>query len=423
MLQPAPRREKVALTLSLVGMLLYLWVIHYPAFPLGQTGIVVGLIGILLNPTKLSFPAPLLWFGAFVLWSALGFLQTEFPAVAQDGIIAYGKLWLIFLLGVNVAHNRNELRTLTIVWLAIFAFYPVRGTLFNIVFGISEFGRYSWNNIFENPNDLAALTLPMLALCIGLLQTERGKWVRIAATIGTVLLPVIIFFTQSRGGILALLLFGSLVLLRKRRQGRMLAMTAAAATFVAIAVPSSVWTRLGGLKGVVDTENLGAVDPYGSAEQRYEIWKVGAAIAADNLLFGTGPDTYPVAHSRYARTSRFNPTARGLRDTHSTYLNVLAESGVIGFILFMGMLGSVFLEGWRVMQRLRRHNPEAETQIRTLLIGLVAFLQASVFATTQHVAFLYLYLAIICVYLRLAPQPAARAAPVLRPSRGAVRVA
>jgi len=406
---------------ALAGLLLYLWVIHYPILPLAQAGIIIGLIGVFLDARPMIVPVPLRWFGAFVLWSGLAIVHSAHPGIAQDGFVDYLKLWLIALLGVNVAHNRIELRTLTIAWLGLFAFYPVRGTLFNIAYGHGKFGRYAWNNIFENPNDLAALTLPMLALCIGLLQTERGKWVRRAAITGSFLLPIIIFFTQSRGGILALFLFGALVLLRNRRRGRMVAAVAAAAVLVAISVPTSVWSRLGGLKNVTDTENLRAVDEMGSAEQRYEIWKVARAIFKDHAILGTGPGTYPEMHRTYARGQQFLPTARGKRDTHSTYLNVLAEGGLVGFILFVGMLVSVFVGGWRMMRLARRHAPQVETQIYTLLVGLVAFLQASVFATTQHVVFLYLYIAIVCVYLRLAPQLIPGGAVAARPARPALR--
>ena len=39
---------------------------------------------------------------------------------------------------------------------------------FRYVFDNNPFGRYAWNFIFSNPNDLAALTLPILAMSIDL---------------------------------------------------------------------------------------------------------------------------------------------------------------------------------------------------------------------------------------------------------------
>ncbi len=419
----ARRREKFHVSFALAGLLLYLWVIHYPAYPIAQTGIIIGLIAILFSSNPLVLPAPLWWFGAFVLWAGVGSFQSPHPVLARDGFIEYGKLWLIFLLGVNVAHNRRELRTLTICWLALYAIYPVRGTLFNILLGISEFGRYAWNNIFRNPNDLAALTIPMLALSIGLLQTERDKWVKRAAIVGAVLLPAIIFFTQSRGGILALFMFGALVLLGNRRRGRTLVLVLSAVGLIAIAVPSTVWSRLGGLRAVTSEQTIATADPFGSAQQRYEIWKVARAIAADYPVFGSGATTYPKLHVRYAMRPEFTRIAGGERDTHSTYLNALAESGAVGLFLFFGMLASVFIQGWRVIRRVRQQDPAVATQLSTLLFGLVAFLQASVFATTQHVVFLYLYIAIVCVYLRLAPPPLPAVRQGSRPARAAGRAA
>ena len=400
-------------------MLVYLWVIHYPAFPLGDTGIIIGLIGVVMDPRSLTVPRPLLWFGAFVLWAGIGSAQSSRPDLAFQGFVDYLKLWCIFFLTVNVARNRAELRTLTLVWLGLFAFYPVRGTLFNIAFGISRFGRYAWNNIFANPNDLAALTIPMLALCIGLLQTERHRWMRLAAKIGVAILPVIILFTQSRGGILALALFTALVIVGERRRGRVLVVAGLVLGLITVSVPSSVWDRLAGLKNVTDTETLQQADVEGSADQRYEIWKVAVQISKDHPVFGIGAGTYPQEHLSYTWRggTRFRPTAFGKRDTHSTFLNALAENGILGLILFLGMLGSVFYWGWRTLRQVRHQNPLVETQLRTLLIGLIAFLQTGLFATVQHVAFLYLYLGILCTYLRLAPTTPTLALPARRGGR------
>ena len=401
----APLRalERFRLTLPFAGLAVYLWVIHSARLPIASYAIALGLFGLLLQAQPLRVPAPLAWFGGFFLWALATAPVARSPSVTLDKLVDFGKLWLVFLLASNVARTRRQLQVLMITWLGIFAFYPVRGTLFNFVFRIGEFGRYAWNFIFENPNDLAALTLPVLAMSIAVLQGEKvkkkfkeGGWVRLSALAGVIVLPFIIVVTQSRGGILALFTMGLLVLVQYRKEAKSFAVLVLVAGVIALAAPSSVWTRLGGLSNVGDDSGTaGQVDVEGSADQRLEIWKVAGAIIADNPVTGIGLGGYAETHRLYALSSQFNEIARGTRDTHSIYLNVMAETGVVGFSLLMAMLLTALWQGRRAVKDLEARDPGAAKQMQTLNIGLIAFMQAGIFASLHRVAFLYVYLAVM----------------------------
>lgn len=409
----------------MVAVAVYLWVIHSQKLMIATPALVVGLAALLFQRTPLRMPPPLLWFGAFVAWSFVASAGAVRPAEAVTGSWEYAKLGIIFFLVANLAHTRGQVRAFMVLWLGIFALYPVRGTLFNIAFGFGIDGRYAWNFIFENPNDLATLTLPILGMAVAMIPSTKG-WMRLAAVIGTALLPGIIFTTQSRGGIVALALTGAVMLWEFRRSAprtsptraeraqqrkrrlAVVALATCAAVGIAFFAPKGVWERLEGLKGVTDTENLQAVDS--SADQRFEIWKVSWAIIADHPVFGVGADGYKQVHANYATRSSFDPIARGARDTHSTYFNALAESGVIGFLLLAGMLGSLFATAGRTIAA----GGAAADLTRPLRAGLVGFLVACAFATMQHVAFLYVYAGLICLVgtaygsaPRTGPRPAA----------------
>lgn len=388
--------ERFRLSASFLGLVVYLWVIHSAKAPIASYAIGLGLFGLLLQSHRLRLPAPLLWFGAFILWAAISSAIATGAYFDGDRVTDYVKLWLIFLVAANVAENRRQLELLTVAWLAIFALYPVRGTLFNFAFGIGDFGRYAWNHSFSNPNDLAGLTLPMLALSVAVLQgSVKRSWVRFSALAGVVILPALIVITQSRGGILALATVGLLIIAQYRRQARGLAIGVLAAGVVFLAAPPEVWDRLGGLINAGDTTMLREVDEEGSAEQRFEIWRVALAISADHPVAGVGLGRYQEAHAEYAALSQFKPTAWGRRDTHSIYLNILAETGIPGLLLFICMVGAVLVRGYRLARRLQSIDPTASRQITTLSIGLVGFLQAGLFGTFHRVAFLYVYLGII----------------------------
>jgi O-antigen ligase len=395
----------------------YLFAIH-SSKPVAAVAIAIGLVGLVLDQARFRVSAPVWWFAGLIGWAGLGYVQAERPELTAPALWAYAKLWLIFLVAINVATTRREWRRFAIAWLAIYALYPVRGTLFNIAAGITEQGRYAWNFVFVNPNDLATLTLPVLALAIAMAQTLPKGIFRWGAIGGAIILPAIIFATQSRGGILALGTLLLLVITHHRRRLQAAVVVACTAGAIAVAAPSAVWSRLAGLKYATRVEELAAVDQYGSADQRFEIWRVARAIVADHPVLGVGLHGYNKVHAEYARSSRFRPTARGERDPHSTYLHTAAETGIPGLLLLTGVILSVVIPAWRTMRR-PGLSPEDATLIRTLLFGLIAFLQAALFATMEHLPFLYLYLALIYTGTRVAEEDVpAREAPAKAPAPG-----
>ena len=185
-------------------------------------------------------------------------------------------------------------------------------------------GRAIWNGVYANPNDTAGICLLLLSLALALAVGERDRRFRLAALGIAGFLVFTIFITQSRGALIALSVFVVVAIRRmpKRQRVRAAMIAGALGAVVAFFAPSNVWTRLSGLQNVTNTADLASVDPEGSAEQRFEIWKVARTIIAEHPLIGVGLGAYGEEHGIVAMRPQFKPTARGKRDTHSMYFNV-----------------------------------------------------------------------------------------------------
>jgi O-antigen ligase len=357
---------------------------------------------------KLRLTAPLLWFGGFLLWAGLGYFSAQFPELTSQQLWDDFKIWLIFLLALNLAHTKSQLRWMMISWLGIFAAYPVRGILFNFISGINTQGRYAWNFIFSNPNDFATLTLPMLGMSVAMLQSDKTRWVRYCALAGTAIIPLTIFITQSRGGILALATFGALVLFQYRRRIGAILLVLLVMGAISQLAPPEVWGRLSALKNLTNESTIGAADSLGSAQQRYDIWRVARGIIKDHPVFGTGVGSYGEVHRRYAATGDYPGWVGGPRDTHSTYLHAAAETGLPGLGFIVGVIISTLIIGFKGVARLKQRDPPTAMGLRTLLFGFIAFLQACIFASMEYIPFMYLYSAIICTMVAVNSPPSPR---------------
>lgn len=390
--------QNVKWNAAFVGFCAYsVAVITYIA-PIGQISMLIALIGLAMSRDRLRFPAPFLFFAAYYLYAWATFQASPWPMVAKEELMRMLRVALIFFVAVNVLTERTRLRFYLFLYLGCFALYPVRGAIFNqFIYHAAELGRIAWNGMFANPNDLAALLLFPLGLCAGVLFTERHKFVRYAAMGGIALIALIIFMTQSRGSILALGFFAAWAFLRQKKKARLIPVILGVGLVVVLFAPDSVWTRLANLKEATTSGQLMEAEDQGSAEQRFEIWKVAARITAANPVTGVGLGVYPYEHWKYARSSLegFKKTARGLRDAHSSYLTAMAETGIPGFIFWFGCFLSAFLAANKARRLIKASDPGTERLIFFAQLGMMAFGLAAIFGSWNGTPYTYINVTIL----------------------------
>jgi probable O-glycosylation ligase (exosortase A-associated) len=387
--------RNVKWSISLLGFLVYVFVVTTYQLGIADLGMIVALCGLIVLPHSLRVPPFLLGIGALYLWGWVTYSTSYYPAVVYEELITLGKLFLIMLVAVNVLRSRAEIRLYLILFSLFYAAYPARGTIFNYLAGYTHFGRALWNFIYANSNDLAVITLLALSIAAGILVTERQKWFRIGAFAAVILLTVIILLTKSRGVFLGLGIFAVFGLLPHMKRARSLGMVAVILTGIFLLTPSDVFERMSGLTRSTNVENLAEVDPERSAEQRYAIWQVSFELIRNYPVTGVGWGAYPKAHAEYSPIVDATGLSRGERDTHSTYFNVAAETGLPGLMIFLALVFGTLIHAERARRRCRGNMPRAAQQLYFLQLGLVGFLVAGIFASYSRISFLYLHLAIM----------------------------
>ena len=386
-------------TMTLTGLALYLFCVHSFKLPLASLGIAIGVLGVLTASRPAKVPSPLIWFGAWLVWCGATGVMSPFRSTVADTMVEYVKIFLISFVAMNAAHTLSQLAVFIGTWVGLFGLFPLRGTYMNYFAGINQFGRYGWNFSFNNYNDIAAYAILALAMSAFLLAGRYARWVRVLAFLGVGSLALLVVLTQSRGAFLALALAFVLMLFRSRSRAKLIKFGLAAVLAIVVFAPGDVWERFGRMKYLFNSETLADADT--SAEQRYVLLQVGMTIAENNLGKGVGLGAYAEAHGEYATERTEWQFGRGNRDTHNMYLNLLAETGIPGAMIFMGMLASTLVYATRTENRLRAALPLEAEQLRILRFGLVAYLIAAIFGTFHRISFLYMYLAVVWSAARL----------------------
>jgi O-antigen ligase len=384
----ASRFGNVEWSLSFIGVLLYIFVTTTYRLPVGDVAMACSLFGLFLLRGQLRFPPAAILYFAFLIWACVGLMLSPYPTVVVEEIWTGVKVGLILVAAVNALRSPSQIRFFIVFFLACFGSHPARGTVINYLTGNADFGRAAWNYIYENSNDMAALTLLQLSMALGLIMTERKGIIRLGALFALGVFPVVILMTQSRAVMLGLGVFTLLAIAGHKRKLRSLAVLTFVGVLTVAIAPKGVWERMSGLANVTDTENLRAVDAEGSAEQRWMIWKAGAQIVNAHPIAGVGLGAYQYANGDIS-------AILGKKDAHSTYLTFAAENGYPGLILFLALVGVTIGRSRRVRKRCAPVLPGAAQQLRYLEIGLIAFLVAGIWGSYGKLAFLYVHIALI----------------------------
>jgi O-antigen ligase len=392
---------RLGLSIDLLGLLMYVAVITTYRFPLGEWGVLLCLVGLSVRGARIRIPLHLRWFLGFVVWATLSLFWTVSGDTTWTVVQDWGKLWLILLLGANAVRTTRQLQILVGFTLLCFLAYPVRGTILNYLAGITVFGRARWNGILSNPNFLAVSCFVPLSLAGATFARSRAALLRAGLLIAMGLLLTVILLTQSRQALIGLFVFAVASLWSFRRRARALVGISALAAIVLMFAPSEAWTRLAGLRHATDRDGATRVDQEGSFAQRLEIAKTALQIVSDHPVAGTGAGTYPIMNQQY------RPDL-GARDSHNTYLRILGEEGIVGLVLFMGMVIVVLRASFVQASSIARTRPEDATALRLAAAGILAILVSGIWGTFDNYQLFHVQLLIAYLMTKHLRTPAPR---------------
>lgn len=225
-----------------------------------------------------------------------------------------------------------------------------------------------------DPNYLAAMLVAALALSAGLAIWRRETWVRVLLASGAPVLLYGLIATQSRGGLIAgaTAVAASTVLLPRRRHQILAALIPILAlTTLFFALNPEAYKRV--------------TQQDGGGTGRTELWRIAARIAEDNPIVGVGVNNFVVREQAYVlRVGSLRYAQQLVIDdpkvVHNMYLQMFAETGLVGLTLFLGMIAALLRATYRAARALERAGADAAgTFARTVLVAQLAMLTASVF--------------------------------------------
>jgi O-antigen ligase len=228
---------------------------------------------------------------------------------------------------------------------------------------------YRAGYVAGDSNYFAANAILALALAYYLLRTKQSIWEK-AYCLGCVFVTALAFVVSgSRGGFVALCVCGLFVFLRSKKKLRL-------ALAVLLFLPVLVFSSTSPLHRILHPA-------YGetSSNAAHEVlFKAGLKIFLKHPVAGVGLGNFKPTMDSMGLFQK-----RGGFMAHDVYVEYAAELGIIGFLLFVGILVSVYHSLERVRKLAMRYDDEFFFGVTSgMQTGLLGFCVASFFLSAEY---------------------------------------
>lgn len=291
-------------------------------------------IKLLRGKRTVSFGAADLLVLFFWLVTLLSGITPSGRAGANEALLATG-LMLIYFLASNLIRSRN--------WLNITLVLSISSATITAFMGLAEallgYAKLDWidvsffsgitgrtTSVFENPNVLGAYLVIIIPVAFVVCFYHKDRSVKVLCALCSAVMIACLIFTWSRGAWLGL--SAALVLLLVSIGVRNLLVIPPVAGLIAVGslvFPNTFGARISNIFTLADSSN----------HYRVSIWEGVCKMLSESWVCGIG------AGEMNFRSVYINFATAGIEDvphSHSLYLQILIQVGVVGLIFLVGAL-------------------------------------------------------------------------------------
>jgi O-antigen ligase len=315
---------------------------------------------------------------AYLSWAVLSASWAEVPAQALDTASRYFQNMILFLIVYTAIRERRHAIWVAWAWLAGATVATVPAMLNPPQYQDDLTVRIS--GTIGDPNELAALLVAGVVFAGVLAAITRDKPpLRLAAGGAVGLFLMGIFYTVSRGGLLALgVALIAACLLAGRWRGRALVVAGLGISIVVIYFAS-----------FASLDARDRVTTVQGGTGRSDLWKVGWRMVEDKPIHGIGSGNFPISSIHYLVQPGVLERDDFIIDTpkvaHNTYLQILAELGIVGISMFLAIIGFSIRCALRAARWFGRHgDTQMELVARGMIVALVGILTADFFISEMY---------------------------------------
>jgi O-antigen ligase len=347
-----------------------------PMTPVKLVGIALVAAALLLPRPRDAVPRPgvgiLLLFAAFALFQMIGttLSSLSFPANDASTLVSFAILMIATNLLITT-RSRLQMTIRVIVLVETLA----------STWLYKQYYIYHWPRPIgpsSDPNYEALSLVVAVPLAIWLIRYEQRdlwKWV---GRICTPILAFGVFVSQSRGGLLALMVMAALAWVNSRQKAQLAAGFVFAVALVFAISPAQMLKRIEQIRFQGEAETGAEI----STRSRVELARAGILMMEAHPVFGVGLGQFEAVEFHY------NPALAELQAdpkiAHNTYVQLGAEGGIPTLALYCAIL-ALTLSTCGSARKLPTGPEDIGALALSFQIGVIGIIVAEFFLSAQYI--------------------------------------
>jgi putative inorganic carbon (HCO3(-)) transporter len=387
---------------------------------------------VLLRGETLRFPGMIIAALLMLACHTVSALYSERPYIALESVFSWllEGVMLAFIM-LNVLRSRSEVfaaaRAIVAAGALMGFLVLLQQMLGPTEYGMAGFGQLSSEDLdrvqyrlagpIGEQNRFAQILAVLIPVAAGLAISAPARqrwlyWIAMLLICGGVLL------TFSRGALVALVLVIPFALLFGLLRMRHLVLTAIVGVMLMATMPYLASRVVSIGEVVLQSTGLapgGFRNADGASRGRVTSMQAAGLLFLDHPLLGAGPGLAPEYYQEYALLVG-GKVRTGTRRTHNLYLQLAAETGVLGLSAFLVFIWMVVHSVGDARRRAQFYDRELWGLVCGLQLGLLIFLATSIFLHAAYIRYFWLLLALAAAAATLPPRlvPAAFLPLVMR---------
>lgn len=343
---------------------------------------------------------------SFIIICVLSLIWSNNPFIGLKELPLFLAGPLLYFIIVNNIYNEWQIKLIIGAVIIVGALFGIYGILqyngIDFSFWIGNYGRGKVFGLFGNAGYFAEYLMLPLPITISLFLVSKNKTVKILLLMGILTMASSIALTFTRTPYLSLVTSSIfMLLLFVISQGKRLFkenIKIFIAIFIAIVlivslfvIPTSLNEKGTVISKIKKRTSISNIGNEFSTGRRTAIWKYTMLMIKDRPWLGAGIGTFKYNSLRYQAKFFDQEDNRALYPygaadkTHNEYLQLGAELGIIGLIIFIWLMLAYFNYGLKILKR------EKDRYKQGMIIGLMgsvtAFLVDSIFWFPLHHSF------------------------------------
>jgi O-antigen ligase len=341
---------------------------------------------------------------ALFVWAMLSVPGGVYPGTSFAFLVGeFGKTLLMsVIMAIAVRGPRDVRRLLFAFLLAGFIYALVVLSRFHVASGERLAELYTYD-----ANDLALFLVCAVPFGLYLALRSSGLLRRAMAIAALLSFAAVIVRTGSRGGLLALITVLVFIVMAWRfieLRWRALGVAVGIVVFVSSA-NEGYWTIVSSVLNPSEDYNVTSVNG------RMQVWQRGIGYMLRNPVFGVGVVGFASAEGHLSDVARNTAPGKGFKwsAAHNSFVQVGAELGIPGLLMFCGFAWQLF----RLASRLSRRDRWGQPALAGVLVPTLAgFFVGAFFLSQAYSSVLYFLAAMVLGLHRLATLDVLRTAPL-----------